>query len=182
MKTKQRHITKIIAFLLVVALLFGGAAQVLRISDDTHSRAEFDTFYRLDKNSLDAVWIGASAVQSSFIPSEAYAHNGVQMYGLGTASQPVALTKYLLQEVQKTQDPKVYLIDIRMLAYDYDVMGNEIFCDNYIRRVTDSMRFSHNRTQAIKDMVERLEKKTGSRVNAFDTTLVSRSIIIAGVS
>ena len=43
-----------------------------------------------------------------------------------------------------------------------------IFCDNYIRRVTDSMRFSHNRTQAIKDMVERLEKKTGSRVNAFD--------------
>ena len=116
MKTKQRHITKIIAFLLVVALLFGGAVQVLRISDDTHSRAEFDTFYRLDKNSLDAVWIGASAVQSSFIPSEACAHNGVQMYGLGTASQPVALTKYLLQEVQKTQDPKVYLIDIRMLA------------------------------------------------------------------
>ena len=57
MKTKQRHITKIIAFLLVVALLFGGAVQVLRISDDTHSRAEFDTFYRLDKNSLDAVWI-----------------------------------------------------------------------------------------------------------------------------
>ena len=168
MKTKNLHITKILAFLLVAALLFGGAAQVLRISDDTHSRAEFDTFYRLDKDSLDAVWIGASAVQSSFIPSEAYTHNGVQMYGLGTASQPVALTKYLLQEVQKTQDPKVYLIDIRMLAYDYDVMGNEIFCDNYIRRVTDSMRFSNNRTQAIKDMVERLEKKTGADVNAFD--------------
>ena len=55
-----------------------------------------------------------------------------------------------------------------MLAYDYDVMGNEIFCDNYIRRVTDSMWFSNNRTQAIKDMVERLEKKTGADVNAFD--------------
>lgn len=49
MKTKNLHITKILAFLLVAALLFGGAAQVFRISDDTHSRAEFDTFYRLDK-------------------------------------------------------------------------------------------------------------------------------------
>ncbi len=150
------HIIKATIFILLLLLVFYLIEDVLGISDDTHSKTEFDIFYDLEADSLDAVWLGASAVQSTCIPSEAYAHSGIRMYSLATSSQPVALTKYLLEEAEKTQSPALYLIDIRMLAYDYDIMGNEIFCDNYIRRVTDSMHLSKTRISAVEDMLCRL--------------------------
>lgn len=165
----KKNIIKTIVFLSIVCILFVNINSVLGYQDDTHTKALFNTFYDLPNDSLDAVWIGASAVQSTIVPSEAYTQSGIAMYTLSCASQPFGFAKYLIKECEKTQDPKVYLIDLRMLAYDADVMGNEIMNEMYVRHVTDSMKFSMNRIELIDYAITEMERlHPEEEINKFD--------------
>lgn len=165
----KNNIIKTIVFLSIVCILFVNINSLLGYQDDTHTKALFDTFYDLPEDSLDAVWIGASAVQSTIIPSEAYKESGIAMYTLSCASQPFGFAKYLIKECEKTQDPEVYLIDIRMLAYDADVMGNEIMSEMYVRHVTDSMKFSLNRIELIDYAITEMKNlHPEDEINVFD--------------
>lgn len=165
----KRKIIRTIVFLSIVCIIFAYVSSILRYQDETHTRALFDTFYELPENSLDVVWIGASAVQSTILPSEAYKESGIAMYTLSCASQPFGFAEYLIKECEKTQDPKVYLIDLRMLAYDADVMGNEIMSEMYVRHVTDSLKFSINRMELINYAIDEMEKlHPENEINKFD--------------
>jgi len=165
---KKKNIRTIV-FLAIVCVLFVNVNSVLGYQDDTHTSALFDTFYELPENSLDVVWLGASAVQSTVIPSEAFKESGITMYTLSSASQPFGFSKYLIKECEKTQNPKLYLIDIRMLAYDADVMGNEIMSDMYVRHVTDTMKFSFNRIELIDYAINEMRNlHPENEINAFD--------------
>ncbi len=155
---KKYYVVKIIVFLCLVGIIWSLLSRVLTYSDDTHTKALFDDFYKLENNCVDVVWIGASPVQSGVIPSVIYDESGITEYSLATSSQPFCFTKFLIEETKKSQKPDLYFVDIRMLAYDQDVMGNPVLSENYIRRVTDNMEFSWNRTETILYMLEELKK------------------------
>lgn len=140
------NIAKRIISLIIFLALFAVSAlrinTVLNYQDDVHSRAEFSQFYSLPSDILDAVWIGSSSVQEFAIAPVMYKENGIALYPMAFGNLPFNATRFLITEIEKTQDPEVYLVDIRQLAYN-------CIWEESIRRVTDNMAWSDNKVKAI---------------------------------
>lgn len=147
---KKKKLIAAILFLVVVGIIGYRTFHIMGYQDNVHTKATFEQFYNLPENSLDAVWIGASSVQEFIIGSEMYDETGMTLYPFATGNLPFNSVKSLITETEKTQDPEVYLVDIRNLAY-YELT------DEMVRRVTDNMNFSQNRFETINRMTGELE-------------------------
>ncbi len=106
-------------------------------------------FYKEPKESLDVIYIGSSNAYAHFNTVLAYKEYGFATGMLSSDGQPFSAVEYLVKEAKKYQSPKVYVIDITCLAND---LYN--FSTGDIRKVTDAMKFSKNRTDAVKGMLK----------------------------
>lgn len=145
---KQHRITII---LISVLLLLGISGlyilQGFNISNDNYGVAHkklFNAFYAQDKDSLDAVYFGASSVTRYWIPALAFEENGIAVSGLGTTGQPFVMMKYLMKEAKKTQSDALFIVEFRSI-FKSTSWVHEI----NVRRVTDNMKPSLNRLQAV---------------------------------
>lgn len=145
----KKTLIRFMAFVVIIGALFYRVYQVLGYNDNVHTPAVFEQFYGLPKNIVDVVWLGSSSTQEFIIPSEMYEETGMSVYSFSVGNEPFMATKNLILECEKTQDPKVYLVDIRQLAYYTSD-------DTYVRRISDNMKFSSNRIDAIKYMLGNL--------------------------
>ena len=132
-----------VVFLCALGFVLFYLTRTLWLWDDAYSATSMRDFYRLPKKTVDAVYIGSSGVKEYFIAGEAFKRNGITAYPVAITNQPAIAIPYLIEEVKKTQSPRLFLIDIRELINDGPLW------DNIIRKTTDSMRFSKNRTALI---------------------------------
>ncbi|MGI6212860.1 MAG: hypothetical protein ACOYJJ_09805 [Anaerovoracaceae bacterium] len=145
-KTKEGFTTgrviKMIAFLAIIVLIMIYLNSVFCLRDPNDSEGTFGTFYDLSDSGtkLDGVYIGSSAVNRFFIPTEYYRRYGSCIYDLATAGQSSFLIKNIVKEAVKEQpDMKIILIEIRPFVKDHWGGG-----EGSIRNVTDSMKYSEN--------------------------------------
>lgn len=155
---KIKKIIRPLAFLIILFLLFMYLSFVFTFPRDQKSdmaRERFNTYYALPKNSVDALFIGSSAVDRYWMSQLAWKENGIATFALSSGNQPTGFVKYLIEEVSKRHDPKVIVIDIRPLLRKPSGIN-----DTDIRRVTDNLRPSINRikaTNAILDYVDQVD-------------------------
>jgi hypothetical protein len=102
----------------------------------------FRTFYNLPRNSVDVIYIGASSVYASWLPSKAYNDYGIASMEMSSPGMPFPIAKNMIIEAKKTQTPKLFIVDLRTSAHNE---RNE----QSIRNAVDSMNFSLNRFAAI---------------------------------
>lgn len=141
-----RPLVRTIIFVLVFICLFFYLSSVFSLKDDSQGGEIWNSFYREKPNTLDGVYIGSSSVYAFYMPTRAYEDRGICISNLATASQPVSLIKYVIQESLRTQkDTKVILIDLR--NFTRPVAGLK---EMDIRYVTDSLRSPDIRYKAIK--------------------------------
>jgi len=98
--------------LVLVALLIVGMYLHL---DKVFSNKNIDRaglFHSLPENSLDIAVIGSSHSQYSFIPNFIHNDLGLYSYVLGTACQPLEVSYEMLQEIYKTQSPKLVVLEV----------------------------------------------------------------------
>lgn len=74
-------------------------------------------FYNEKKESIDVIICGTSHPGRAILPMELYEKYGLKTYNFATSVQPIEVTYYILQEVLKTQTPKVLIWDISNLFY-----------------------------------------------------------------
>ncbi len=98
-------------------------------------------FYELDKDSVEVCAIGSSQVVYGISGMELYGQYGISSYSLGSALQPMEASYTWLQEVRKTQDIRLVLMDISMLYESSD--------EARYRQAYDNMRMSWNKLQAV---------------------------------
>ena len=113
------------------------------------------SFYDEPKNSLDVVYIGSSNVYAHFNTTLAFDLYGFATGLLSSDTQNPIFLKYLLKESVKTQNPKLYVIDIAKIADDLD-----IFVNANDRKQYDSMKFSKNRIDAINESLSLKKEKS----------------------
>ena len=140
---------RIAVFLLLAALLFAYFNQVLTISASDSNRKIINAFYHEEENTIDVLYLGTSASNRYFISPLAYEETGMTVFTLATMGMPLFFVPELIEEVQKTQEPQLYVIELRSVLKD-----KEAITDAHIRRVTDSMKFSENRTDAIRKALD----------------------------
>lgn len=144
----KRSLFRAAGFLLALALCFGMTNHVLGSWDVCNSSTGFETFYELPANTADIIWIGPSSVQDGIIPAVFYKTTGTTLYNLSTPAMRFSSTIFLMREAEKTQDPKLYVVDLRCFA----VMNQ----DYYIHLTLDNMRPSANWLDAVQYIVNKL--------------------------
>lgn len=101
-----------------------------------------------EEDPLDMVYVGASAAFVYWQPLKAWNDCGFASYSYATVGLPAESIKYYIEEVLKTQDPELFVIDARPFQlWDENV-------DAKIRYSTDSMGYSLNRFSLVKDYFE----------------------------
>lgn len=146
-KCKFRRVLVGLTFLLVC--IFSVLFLSYMFRPVSNSRKNICGFYAEEKNSLDMVYIGGSACYRFWQPLQAWNEYGFTSYNLATdAIQPQVL-KYLIREVQKTQTPELYVIDLRPFQYgdlidwSFEKLNMEAVAP--FRNVSDNMKYSANR-------------------------------------
>lgn len=112
------------------------------------------SFYNENKDSLDGVFIGSSAVYRFWNAPMAYKDYGMCVYGIATSNQPISIEKSLLMEAAERQDSlKFAVIEIRNIS-KYSVY----FDETNAKAVSDAMPLmSANRIEAIDSYIEYCE-------------------------
>lgn len=150
---KAKHWIKIGIFTIIVALVLLCASIFLQVTS-SQDTARIRAFYKEPNNSLDVILIGPSDIYSSFIPVKAYRDFGFTSYPLACGSIPGSMYSSIVRESEKTQHPKIYLVELWSFHYvDQHEEAN-------MRRWIDSIPNSENRTQTIKENVPKEMRRT----------------------
>ncbi len=147
-KSKGKIVGSTIAFLLVLALVFGIVCEFLKLTEPVNI-ACLEGLYKEKENSLDVVLIGASEVYANYIPTAAYEEFGYTSYAYGNSGVPGSLIKPMLKEVKETQNPKLVVIEMNgFMQKDsyYEREGN-------LHGLLDNIHYGENRNQAIKEAI-----------------------------
>ncbi len=145
-----------VIFFMIAALLFLYLNQVFNIAASDDSKQIFKAFYAEEENTLDVVYLGTSATNRYFIGPKAYHDAGIAAFDLATMGLPMLFVPNLIDEVEKTQDPDLYIIELRGILKSKDDVT-----DAHIRRVTDSMRISLNKYDTIEAALDYVEGADG---------------------
>lgn len=114
---------KVIVFLLGFYVLFSYVSHVL-VGDTGYNYQQSAGFLAEPRDSLDAVYIGASPTFTSWVAPLAYGKYGITMRTFANDSQPFIAAGNLLKIARKRQPNAVYLIAINGL-YERDGLSVE---------------------------------------------------------
>ena len=85
-----------------------------------HNKLRMDGFYLEDENSLDVVFTGASELYTGWSPGLAYEKFGFTSYPYSTASITAGAALTQIKEIERTQKPKLIMIEINPFIYPDD--------------------------------------------------------------
>ncbi|MDR0384049.1 MAG: hypothetical protein LBH47_01855 [Christensenellaceae bacterium] len=119
--TKQQ-IAKLIIFPLVII----GVTAILALYVCVPlPMGHYGGFYMEKENTLDFVCIGSSTVREGFSPTQAEKEFGYKSYNISYSPIHQAIVKIAMQEIVRTQKPKVVYIDVVNLTYIEEKNENE---------------------------------------------------------
>ncbi len=122
---------------------------IVRTNGDVKDR--FAGFYAEPEDTIDVILAGSSPVYPFYSAPRLYGEQGIVSYPLSSNNQRPAAIQYLLREAQKTQSPSLFVIELRMFTMS-DAQWEDTMV--FTRSVTDNMKYSLNRVQAINALVE----------------------------
>lgn len=146
MKQTAKRTVKVVAFLLVLALLTGLAEGVLTNGTDNHKYL-FRDFYDAPAAEVDVVYMGGSSAGWNWNPTVAYRAQGLGSQLLASERNPPDSLPYLLKEAAK-KSPKLYIVDAQRLLGRF---GNDLAA---VQSILINMKPSANRLDAADDMLE----------------------------
>lgn len=146
--TKNGNVLKAVIFVCLFMFFLTALSYMVRGNGDTKNR--FMGFYAEPNNSIDVVMIGSSPTYSCISSPQMFGEYGIKAYPLASNIQRPVAGMYLVREARKSQNPVLYIFEMRMYAGI-----EEGFISNmaYTRDVTDNMKYSVNRIQMINAMV-----------------------------
>lgn len=136
-------------FLLGFLYILMTVTYIIRTNGDVKDR--FTGFYAEKDHTIDVVLIGSSPVYPYYATPMLWGEYGIAAYPISSNLQRPAAAVYLTEEVRKTQQPKLFVFEMRMYtARETDLTNNMA----YTRGVTDNLKYSWNRVKTINAMVE----------------------------
>ncbi len=120
-----------------------------------HNSLRVDGFYQEQRDSLDAVFIGASDMYTSFMPGRAYEQYGFTSYLLASESITSEGVKTAVKEVVRTQHPGIIVIEANAFLYADDKNDAN---QAHIHKFFDNLPLSFNKLEYIQKHVPVDEK------------------------
>lgn len=150
---KLRKAAGTAVFLAIAVVLLAAASYLVRPGKDVIEMSRFRGFYAEPEESIDVIFTGSSAMYRFINPLQLWEEYGFTSYSMTSPSQPIAVTKYVMDEVEKTQSPQLYVVECRRL-FEKKTTPNA----KSIRWTTDAMKYSLNRFQAVRELTAEKKK------------------------
>jgi len=116
---KTKILKKIFIFTIIFAVIHISFIKISAIPENYSiennyffPKLRWDDFYKLDKNSLDLVYLGSSHCYKGFDPKIIDQITGLNSFNLGSSSQSQATSYFVLKEMLKSQKPKYLIFEI----------------------------------------------------------------------
>ncbi|MBQ4473851.1 MAG: hypothetical protein II930_06085 [Lachnospiraceae bacterium] len=91
---------------------------------DENQKYTVDGFRSLEKNTEDVFFLGTSHMLFGVSPMRLYEQYGISAYNLATSVQTVEGSYFLMQQIFRTQSPKVIILDASELFFSDDTGRN----------------------------------------------------------
>lgn len=166
---KRLYIKRAIAWVILVALILAIMLRYNKVLEPKYTYANstwpttssYEQFYRMDKDSIDVLFFGASVAVNTFLPQVLYDEYGITSYNLGSEQQSVFLSYYWLKEALRYQKPKAIVVDTLFLSNMHP--ENPInTTEGLTRKCLDPMRMSPVKMHAVADLCRRDKEQTVS--------------------
>ena len=152
--TKKQKIKIVLMTVIIICIVCSANFVLCRQLNSRSDGIRVKNFYRLEKDSLDMVLIGASTAYTDYSAPLAWKEFGYTSYSLGTNMAPMGIAKSMLIEVRKTQKPKLIVIDINGVLYNDEQESRE----GSKRLWIDNMPFSKNKLDTINELVDKEDR------------------------
>lgn len=124
-------------FLMLAVALFVYANMAIGFYGTKQSKGAFNAFDDLQENSVDVMLVGSSATSRYFIPGKAYNDEGFASFELAAPSMPLSFVDNIMDLVQETQDPKLYVVELRNVLDGYRAVD-----EVSVRKTVDSIKLT----------------------------------------
>ena len=111
-----------------------------------HNTQRLRDFYKLEEDSLDVVFLGASEIFSGYAPGYAYGKYGYTSYMYAIESNQGSLYKSQLKEILSRQSPQYIVIDVFGFLRAVDA---SLYEEARLRIYTESIPMSSNKVETI---------------------------------
>ncbi len=158
-KKNLKNIIGTVVFLLIAAFFLMSVSYILRPTESDTARKRVTGLYAEEKNSVDVVSIGSSSAYRYFNNPYFWEKFGITSYNWSSPHQAPQATGAIIDEVEKTQSPQLYIVEVRKFVKWIPLNAEEGEEDTglkniELRRVTDNMKYSLNRFRLIETLVE----------------------------
>lgn len=156
-RSKTKTVVRVIAFLLVAALLYGALSRLLAVNDATEQQY-VHSFYLEPKNSLDVMILGASETFTDYCAPLAWQHAGFTSYPLAVSAAQGTMYPSMLREAAKRQTPGVYVVEVN--GFLYTAEERDEFSHAALRKWIDTIPLSANKLDTIRTCIPAEKRST----------------------
>lgn len=135
-------------YIFIFLILLRSVTYVIRTNGDI--KDIFTGFYAQEKDTVDVVFIGSSSSYTYYASPLIYGETGIACYPLSSNVQRPVAAIPLMEEAYKTQDPEVFVFEMRMYTMEDGTLESNTA---FIRGVTDNMKYSLNRIRTVNRLV-----------------------------
>ena len=126
---KKRHPLRnaicAVVFTALVGATFVWATLAFSMQGRAQNTGAFAAFYDTPEDSVDVAYIGTSAASRFFVNPQAFEEEGVSTFPFGIQNTPLFLYDNLMDEFQTKQNPEVFVIELRPLLKDGEMLAEE---------------------------------------------------------
>ncbi len=143
-----KHAAALLVTLIIAAVLAGELFKPKFLNDNYWPLdVTYQSFYEMDNNSVDTVFLGSSHAISAFSPQELYDACGIRSFNLSSEEQSLVVSYYWLKEALRFQKPEAVVLDMVVCFPYIDTPYN---CNEAsIRKAIDPMKWSGVKLEAV---------------------------------
>ena len=150
----MKNLLKSISFILICAVLFITFNHITLpkyyyTNNPWPTTSTADGFYKMNKNTIDVLYFGASICVNEISPQEIYNKYGIRSYNLGSEQQNVMVGYYWLKEALRYQKPKVVVLDT---MFCFRERHDPVMPEGLLRKCIDPIKWSQNKVEIINDI------------------------------
>ncbi|MBQ9941973.1 MAG: hypothetical protein IJP03_03085 [Christensenellaceae bacterium] len=116
-----------VAFLLVLIPIFVVLCELFEV-DESHQDARYAKFREMEDGTIDAIYLGPSSVDRSWIAAQAYEDYGMSVYPLSSNHQPGWASEHIIDYAMRYQsDIKLVIIDVRNFTATLEADSSPVY-------------------------------------------------------
>ena len=146
-----KHAVSLLLTLIIAAVLTGELFKPKFLNDNYWPLdVTYQSFYEMEKDSVDVIFLGSSHAISAFSPQMLYDGCGIRSFNLGSEEQSLLVSYYWLKEALRFQKPQAVVLDTVVC---FPFMETPYNCNEAsIRKAIDPMKWSPVKFAAVRDI------------------------------